>query len=476
MTILRKMIDRAMTTATEQTEKTPEWQKNEEKKRFMVKTTAVKTSKAWYRLAFFALLVMTMVTGTLHLTGQTAQAAQANMSWTAPSLNTAGAPVTNLAGYKVYVGSSSGNYQQKIDVGNLTNYTVNNLTDGSTYYFAVTAYDTSGLESSFSSEVSKNFPAAPVTYTITATAGSGGTITALNNSNVSNATTSTSTVTSVTVTSGSSQSFSIAPASGYTLQGVTVDGASVGAVTSYSFSNVTANHTIAATFAATPVTYTITASAGTGGSITPSGTVKLNAGASQSYSIAAATGYKIAGVTVDGASVGAVSSYTFSNLAANHTISATFAASTTVGTTVFATNCGGASYTDAAGVVYKADVYYSGGNAGTTPVTISGTNDQSLYQSERWSSSSYNIPLTNGNYTLTLKFAENYWSAIGKRVFDVAVGGQTVISGLDVYAKVGKYAAYDVAVPVTVSNGTLSINFINKIDNASIHAIKVVTR
>jgi hypothetical protein len=71
-------------------------------------------------------------------------------------------------------------------------------------------------------------------------------------------------------------------------------------------------------------TYTITATAGAGGSLTPSGTVTVNSGASQTFTIAANAGYQIAGVTVDGSSVGAVASYTFTNVTANHTIAASF--------------------------------------------------------------------------------------------------------------------------------------------------------
>jgi fibronectin type 3 domain-containing protein len=43
-----------------------------------------------------------------------------------------------------------------VDVGNVTAYAVTNLGVGTTYYFAVTAYNTSGVESSFSNEVSKS--------------------------------------------------------------------------------------------------------------------------------------------------------------------------------------------------------------------------------------------------------------------------------------------------------------------------------
>ena len=63
---------------------------------------------------------------------------------------------TNLAGYKVYRGTASGGYSSSITVGNVTSYTVSNLGVGSTYYFAVTGYNTSGIESGFSNEVSKS--------------------------------------------------------------------------------------------------------------------------------------------------------------------------------------------------------------------------------------------------------------------------------------------------------------------------------
>ncbi len=60
----------------------------------------------------------------------------------------------NVAGYKLYYGNSSENYQYSVDVGNVTNYSISNLPDGERYYFAATAYDFSSNESNFSEEVS----------------------------------------------------------------------------------------------------------------------------------------------------------------------------------------------------------------------------------------------------------------------------------------------------------------------------------
>lgn len=79
------------------------------------------------------------------------------------------------------------------------------------------------------------------------------------------------------------------------------------------------------TTATCDATYTITASAGTGGSISPSGTVTVNHGTEQSFTITPNTNYLVSDVLVDDVSAGPVTSYTFSNITANHTISASFA-------------------------------------------------------------------------------------------------------------------------------------------------------
>ncbi|MBU4473523.1 MAG: putative Ig domain-containing protein [Candidatus Omnitrophica bacterium] len=73
-----------------------------------------------------------------------------------------------------------------------------------------------------------------------------------------------------------------------------------------------------------PKTYTITASAGPGGSISPSGIVTVNQGSDISFTVTPDTGYQITNVLVDGSSVGAVEEYTFENVKQNHTIQANF--------------------------------------------------------------------------------------------------------------------------------------------------------
>ena len=76
--------------------------------------------------------------------------------------------------------------------------------------------------------------------------------------------------------------------------------------------------------ASVAASYTITPAAGANGSITPGTPQMVNAGASQAFAITANASYHILDVGVDGASVGAVSHYTFTNVAANHTLTATF--------------------------------------------------------------------------------------------------------------------------------------------------------
>jgi hypothetical protein len=182
----------------------------------------------------------------LPLTAPLATAAQTTLSWD-PPVNTDGTPVAGITGYKLYIGTASRSYSQNIDVGNVTSYTMNNLSDGATYYFTATDYDNSGNVSGYSNEVSKSFP---FRYSLMATASEGGTIAAIGNTSASSATNGTTTITSVTVDQGVTQSFSITPNAGFRTQDVVVDGASVGSVNSYTFSSVTAAHSLAATFTA----------------------------------------------------------------------------------------------------------------------------------------------------------------------------------------------------------------------------------
>ena len=79
----------------------------------------------------------------------------ATLDWMPPTENTDGSVLTNLAGYTVYYGTSAGNLTQSVKITNpgLTAYTLSNLPTG-TWYFAVTSYSSTGIESSRSGVVS----------------------------------------------------------------------------------------------------------------------------------------------------------------------------------------------------------------------------------------------------------------------------------------------------------------------------------
>ena len=82
---------------------------------------------------------------------------------------------TNIAGYKLYYGASSGAYTNTLTVGAATGAVISNLISGATYYFAATAYDTNNLESDFSNEVSyTNVVLAPPALTLTSPANNAG--------------------------------------------------------------------------------------------------------------------------------------------------------------------------------------------------------------------------------------------------------------------------------------------------------------
>ena len=95
--------------------------------------------------------------------------------------------------------------------------------------------------------------------------------------------------------------------------------------------------------------------------------------------------------------------------------------------------------------------------------------------SERFGNFSYNIPLPNGSYTVTLKFAEIYYSWAGARVFDVKIEGKDGVSNLDIFRKVGKNQALDISLPVSVTDGALNLDFQSAGGNAKIGAI-LITR
>jgi hypothetical protein len=385
------------------------------------------------------------------------QSAQVTLQWD-PN------PEADLAGYRVYYGTSSGNYSHSLDVGNTTTCTVSDLQEGIPHYFAATAYDTTLAESEFSSEVvygggcafsispgCQSFGSSGGAGTISLSTGTGCSWTAVSN------------VSWVIVTSNSSSSGS---------SRVYFSVASNASSSSRSGTLTVAGKTFSVNQqGSSPSTFTINATAGANGTISPQGTVTVTAGAGQTFTITPASGYTVSDVKVDGGSVGAVTSYGFVNVTANHTLSASFAALSPSPSLVLALNAGGSSYTDGSGVQYVTDQHFIGGASAKSSVTIKGTRDGALYQYQRYGNFSYAIPVANGSYDLTFKLVESTHSARNQRVFDVWVEGQLSLNHLDIYAVTGKDTALDITFTVSVSDGVLNLDFMPSTGDAEISAL-----
>jgi hypothetical protein len=132
------------------------------------------------------------------------------------------------------------------------------------------------------------------------------------------------------------------------------------------------------------------------------------------------------------------------------------------------------AYTDSRGNPWSADRGFTTSNTAYSSASIAGTSDPPLYQSYRYGNSfSYNFFLSNGNYSVTLKFAETEWTQPGQRIFNVAIKGNIVLNTLDVLAQVSPDTALDKTFPITVTNHNVEIDFSADVDNAMVSAIEI---
>lgn len=150
-------------------------------------------------------------------------------------------------------------------------------------------------------------------------------------------------------------------------------------------------------------------------------------------------------------------------------------------------NAGGPQYLASNGETFEADYYYNGvtfAYSNNTVADIAGTTDDALFRTERntLTSMTYDIPVTNGQYEVSLYFAEIYFGVAGgntappftgKRVFDVAIEGLAVLDDYDINADVGPATATIKTYAVTVSDGQLNILFTSVINRAKVSAICV---
>ncbi len=291
------------------------------------------------------------------------------------------------AAYHLQVSKSSSFSALELDASGLTVKTYSFTAAASTTYFWRVRVESGANYSDWSSgwfSTTADLPTGQ-TYSITASAGSGGTI---------------SPTGAVAVGSGNNQVFTITPSLGYHLSDLQVDGSHVDSTTSYTFINVTASHTISATFAAnSPGSYTITATATSGGTISPSGSVSVTSGNNQAFTITPSSGYHLSDLQVDYSHVDSTTSYTFVNVTASHTISATFAVNTT-DTIVAAAGTGGS-------ITPSGNVVVSSGNNQKFTITASGGYYISALLVDGIpvdSSSSYTFINVTSNHTISAYF------------------------------------------------------------------------
>jgi Malectin domain/Bacterial TSP3 repeat/Fibronectin type III domain len=435
--------------------------------------------------------------------------------------------VTNpqLAGYKVYYGYASRQYSMNVNAGMSTTAAFSNLKDAQMYYFAVTAFDTSGKESAFSNEVSYDLAKVDtdkdglsdwdeINFYRTDpdradTDGDG--LSDGAEVNIYKTDPTKSDTDGDGISDGLEVSKGSNPLDPKSIPGTEALAFAVNAGgVQYTAGDATV-FAADAKFSGGSIYTTTAAIAGTAddrlyqserfGNFSynipvPNGDYEVTLKFAEIYWTSA--GQRVFNVLIEGktvisqldlvAKVGPKAAYdvvvpvtvadgvlniTFQSVVENAKVSAIKVVPTEV---IFAVNAGGPEYVDAADEVYDADANFSGGNTYSTTAAIAGTEDDKLYQSQRHGNFSYNIPVENGDYEVTLKFAEISHTSVGRRVFNVLIEGKTVISKLDLVAKVGPKAAYDVVVPITVADGVLNITFQSVVNNAKASAIKVAAK
>jgi len=131
---------------------------------------------------------------------------------------------------------------------------------------------------------------------------------------------------------------------------------------------------------------------------------------------------------------------------------------------------------------FAADEDYVGGSASATTATISTagvTNPapEAVYQTQRFGNFTYTLPglTTAASYTVRLHFSEYYWTAAGKRVFNVSINGTQVLTNFDIFAAVGGDQALVEEFTATANaSGQIAIVFTTVSDNAEVAGIEVL--
>lgn len=150
--------------------------------------------------------------------------------------------------------------------------------------------------------------------------------------------------------------------------------------------------------------------------------------------------------------------------------------SSTVGDPLVArVTAGATTILDAGGAMWTPDaVFADDGKAWTGTTPISGTDDDALFQSERYAVRGYTFPVpAQGYYKVTLNASELYWRNAGQRVFDVSAEGTTVLPGVDLVKAVGPTTAYTATFTTLVTDGALNVKLTPVVDSAKVSSLSV---
>lgn len=137
-------------------------------------------------------------------------------------------------------------------------------------------------------------------------------------------------------------------------------------------------------------------------------------------------------------------------------------------------NCGGNQVPDICNksLIWQADLYSTGSIGTYTNNNL--PSFMGIYATERYGNDfTYNLPISNGNHTVTLQMAEIYYSAKGQRVMNVKINGTQVLTNLDLYALGGFANPQSFSFPVNVTNNSISIEFISVTGGAKVSGISV---
>jgi len=167
-------------------------------------------------------------------------------------------------------------------------------------------------------------------------------------------------------------------------------------------------------------------------------------------------------------------------------------ATETIGTSLLRINCGGPEVTFG-DITFLEDQFFGpNGQTFTNPsvTEIAGTEMDAIYLTERVSAdgpnskgpTSYNIPVTNGTYTVKLYFAEIYWGVenpqmleggVGSRIFNILMEDTEIFTGYDLFKEHGAASAGSKMYDVEVTDGELTISLLATVNKPKISAIEV---